>query len=490
MAPMCRYFAAGACKNGASCPFSHDNAHADSFACPYFAKGYCQYGDKCVPSEHALLCFCDSIAWQPLHGVQRRASHRYRATTTSQQVTSRLQNPQPTGACACRCMYDHKKSQAKPARHTSPGKGGLRIALPVKPPPSQPRVSTSAQPASQPSASSSRAPVSQHATASSATAGPGPCVYFQRGHCQFGNSCRFRHEAPASEQVQAPPQSRPHLHPRPQPQPQPQLRLAQAYFQAHPQRVQALPAMMHSLRLQPGPRVAPNAQRFVPLRPPQPQMPISPPQPQLLPQPKAPAGPAVSAWGSLHANAPSFLPGPQSVRDEPPRPGQQAGLDEPPRPAAGLTIFDAHEDLQDPWEMAANGHKATSALAPQVKAAQEPTAASTDTEPVVQTSSGLRISPAKPSRSNTELQEQEQEQATTSQAEEVAVVESSAEDQESARQRGLRRSEMVRSPRQALCAHSRVLKLLCCIFLHCVFASMACCLGLAHHGGWTMTRLA
>ena len=53
---MCRYHVMGSCRNGASCPFSHDNARADSFVCPYFAKGHCAYGDKCVRRDqlHAL----------------------------------------------------------------------------------------------------------------------------------------------------------------------------------------------------------------------------------------------------------------------------------------------------------------------------------------------------------------------------------------------------------------------------------------------------
>lgn len=51
-AKMCRFHVLGTCKNGASCPFSHDNTRADSFICPYFAKGHCAYGDKCAALLH------------------------------------------------------------------------------------------------------------------------------------------------------------------------------------------------------------------------------------------------------------------------------------------------------------------------------------------------------------------------------------------------------------------------------------------------------
>jgi hypothetical protein len=48
MSPPCRYFAAGACRNGAACPFSHDTAVANALAAPcvYYARGHCQYGDR------------------------------------------------------------------------------------------------------------------------------------------------------------------------------------------------------------------------------------------------------------------------------------------------------------------------------------------------------------------------------------------------------------------------------------------------------------
>ncbi|RKF54660.1 putative spindle poison sensitivity protein scp3 [Golovinomyces cichoracearum] len=44
----CKFFRAGACQAGNSCPFSHDPASTTDNICKYFAKGNCRFGPKCA----------------------------------------------------------------------------------------------------------------------------------------------------------------------------------------------------------------------------------------------------------------------------------------------------------------------------------------------------------------------------------------------------------------------------------------------------------
>ncbi|CAD6502968.1 BgTH12-02642 [Blumeria graminis f. sp. triticale] len=44
----CKFFRAGACQAGNSCPFSHDPASTTDNICKYFAKGNCKFGPKCA----------------------------------------------------------------------------------------------------------------------------------------------------------------------------------------------------------------------------------------------------------------------------------------------------------------------------------------------------------------------------------------------------------------------------------------------------------
>ncbi|RKF55774.1 putative spindle poison sensitivity protein scp3 [Erysiphe neolycopersici] len=49
----CKFFRAGACQAGNSCPFSHDPASTTDNICKYFAKGNCRFGPKCA-NVHVL----------------------------------------------------------------------------------------------------------------------------------------------------------------------------------------------------------------------------------------------------------------------------------------------------------------------------------------------------------------------------------------------------------------------------------------------------
>ena len=44
---ICKYFLHGACRNGASCRFSHEMSAPKSTVCTYYLAGNCAYGDKC-----------------------------------------------------------------------------------------------------------------------------------------------------------------------------------------------------------------------------------------------------------------------------------------------------------------------------------------------------------------------------------------------------------------------------------------------------------
>lgn len=44
---ICKYFLHGACRNGASCRFSHQIDAPKSTVCTYYLAGNCAYGDKC-----------------------------------------------------------------------------------------------------------------------------------------------------------------------------------------------------------------------------------------------------------------------------------------------------------------------------------------------------------------------------------------------------------------------------------------------------------
>ena len=44
---ICKYFLHGACRNGASCRFSHQMDAPKSTVCTYYLAGNCAYGDKC-----------------------------------------------------------------------------------------------------------------------------------------------------------------------------------------------------------------------------------------------------------------------------------------------------------------------------------------------------------------------------------------------------------------------------------------------------------
>ncbi|KAI6245687.1 hypothetical protein HI914_06191 [Erysiphe necator] len=44
----CKFFRAGTCQAGNSCPFSHDPASTTDNICKYFAKGNCRFGPKCA----------------------------------------------------------------------------------------------------------------------------------------------------------------------------------------------------------------------------------------------------------------------------------------------------------------------------------------------------------------------------------------------------------------------------------------------------------
>ncbi|KAI9025450.1 hypothetical protein DFJ74DRAFT_766808 [Hyaloraphidium curvatum] len=58
MAPPCRFFALGTCRNGAACPFSHDSSAAaappqSKVPCKFFALGTCRFGAGCMFSHDA-----------------------------------------------------------------------------------------------------------------------------------------------------------------------------------------------------------------------------------------------------------------------------------------------------------------------------------------------------------------------------------------------------------------------------------------------------
>lgn len=44
---LCRYFANNVCRNGASCPFSHDRSAETDRVCRYYLAGICFYGARC-----------------------------------------------------------------------------------------------------------------------------------------------------------------------------------------------------------------------------------------------------------------------------------------------------------------------------------------------------------------------------------------------------------------------------------------------------------
>ena len=44
---ICKYYLHGACRNGASCRFSHEMSAPKSTVCTYYLAGNCAYGDKC-----------------------------------------------------------------------------------------------------------------------------------------------------------------------------------------------------------------------------------------------------------------------------------------------------------------------------------------------------------------------------------------------------------------------------------------------------------
>ena len=284
------------------------------------------------------------------------------------------------------------------SRSSPPVQNNLRIAMPVQlPDQSAAGAATSTQPASANGAdtqsyAAQQQPARRAAPGSSGTQQTPLCVYHQQGHCQFGSSCRFRHDAvgtagraprPSADsaanqlsglQLQAPGPSfaggssgprgdtahwqRTHMQPLPRPAQVPMTSASQAL----PQRLTPPPV--------PAPAASQNArqlhfQPWLQNRSAAPAAASAPTPPRQWAQPAASHNAAAqAAQAPLQTDAGTWA-APQRNSSLGIATNGNAGVEHSPlehqnsgnessrlRDAKGLSIFDENADLRDPWEMA------------------------------------------------------------------------------------------------------------------------------------------
>lgn len=146
---MCRFWLLGQCRKGIACPFSHDNAHPDSFLCPYFQQGTCKHGARCKYD----------------HRVPEALDGR---------LDARPDGWSSTGVTASPC---EGVGRAASERH-----GSLSAVVQ----PSAQRAPPARAPAGSALLHETRQVIADEAPI---------CVYYAQrgGRCQFGDQCRFRH---------------------------------------------------------------------------------------------------------------------------------------------------------------------------------------------------------------------------------------------------------------------------------------------------------